>query len=948
MASSLPVSSYVRRAFAAALLLVAGIAQSSGPGASAQCGPNSIVCENQNTGAPASEWDVVGAGDSTLQGFATDISVNRGQTVHFKVKTDAANYQIAIYRMGYYGGLGARRLATFAPSAKLPQAQPACATNTASGLIDCGNWAESASWLVPATATSGIYFARLSRADTGGASHIPFIVRDDASTADLLFQTSDTTWQAYNQYGGNSLYAGGPGTSPNRAYKVSYNRPLTTRGTAAANSVFNAEYPMVRWLEANGYDVSYISGVDTDRSGSVLLSKGTHRAFLSVGHDEYWSGAQRTNVENARAAGMHLAFFSGNEVFWKTRWEPSIDGTATPYRTLVSYKETHANAVIDPLDPPTWTGTWRDPRFSPPADGGRPENALTGTIFTTQCCQGQFPSIAVPPSAAALRFWRNTPIAASGGGALLPRVSGSGVTAGGVLGYEFDEDLDNGFRPAGLMTLSSTTANVDQRLQDNGSIYATGTSTHSLTLYRDSSGALVFGAGTVQWSWGLDNAHDRLPDGTSDYTNRSLQQATVNVLGDMGAQPALLQAGLTPGLPSTDIAPPTSVITSPTAGSTVSSNSNLSVTGTAADADGHVAAVEVSFDGGATWHRATGRENWSISWPVTGVGSMAIRSRAIDDSGNVESPSLGVTVTRACPCSLWNPATTTPTVIDGGDASAVELGVKFRSDISGFMAALRFYKSSGNIGTHVAHVWSSGGALLATATFTNETASGWQQANFASPINITAGTTYIASYHTDAGHYSATGAFFAAGGMDTAPLHALSNATALNGVYQYGPSSFPALSFNATNYWVDPVLTTFLGEGTTATPVVTGVSPAPGATGVSTTAIVSVSFSQAIQASTINTSTVQLLDAASAPLSGVVAYDSSTRTATFAPNQPLAASSTYTVVVRGGGFQFPLPSTFTSSFTTAAPVACPCTIWNRRPRRRRSPTPATAAPWSSA
>ena len=90
---------------------------------------------------------------------------------------------------------------------------------------------------------------------TTGASHIFFVVRDDASHSDLLFQTSDTTWQAYNTYGGNSLYVGSPA---GRAYKVSYNRPFTTRGTGPEDFVFNAEYPMVRWLEANGYDVSYI------------------------------------------------------------------------------------------------------------------------------------------------------------------------------------------------------------------------------------------------------------------------------------------------------------------------------------------------------------------------------------------------------------------------------------------------------------------------------------------------------------------------------------------------------------------------------------------------------------------------------------------------------------------------------------------------------------------
>ena len=177
----------------------------------------------------------------------------------------------------------------------------------------------SASWQVPAAAVSGIYFAKLVReSGAAGASHVPFVVRDDDGASDVLFQTSDTTWQAYNRYGGNSLYAGGPGANPGRAYKVSYNRPFSTRGTEPEDSVFNAEYPMVRWLEENGYDVSYTTGVDSDRRGAEIRE---HKAFLSVGHDEYWSRAQRDNVKAARDAGVNLAFFSGNEIFWKTRWE---------------------------------------------------------------------------------------------------------------------------------------------------------------------------------------------------------------------------------------------------------------------------------------------------------------------------------------------------------------------------------------------------------------------------------------------------------------------------------------------------------------------------------------------------------------------------------------------------------------------------------------------------
>src|SRR5262249_23437643 len=422
------------------------------------------------------------------------------------------------------------------------------------------------------------------------------------------------------------------------------------------------------------------------------------------------------------------------------------------------------------------------------------------------------------------------------------------------MGYESDEDLDNGFGPAGLITLSSTTANVDQRLQDYGSVYNNGTATHSLTLYRHSSGALVFGAGTVQWSWGLDNTHDRLPDGTSDYTNPSVQQATVNILGDMGAQAGLLQPGLTPASPSADVAPPISSISAPVGGSSVPTGTNLTVSGTAADTLGRVAAVEGSLDGGATWRRANGLESWAISLPVSRYGPMTIKSRATDDSGNIETPSAGVTVTRTCPCSLWNQAAT-PSTVDSGDASAVELGVKFRSDIDGFISAVRFYKSNLNTGTHVGKVYSSTGTLLGSATFATETASGWQQVNFPSPISVTAGTIYVASYHTDTGHYAVTGNYFATG-VDSPPLHPVSNATSLNGVYQYGPSSFPSLSFNASNYWVDVVLTTSVA-GDTTPPTVTSVSPASGATGIGTNVVVGLTFSEAVAPATITTSTVE-------------------------------------------------------------------------------------------
>src|SRR5262249_39385432 len=153
---------------------------------------NQVVCENQKPGNLESEWDVNGAGDDSIQGFATDISVNKGGTISFKIDTNASAYHLDIYRMGYYGGMGARKIITVNPTASLPQNQPDCLTDAATGLTDCGNWAVSASWTVPSTAVSGIYFAKVIRNDTLGASHIVFIVRDDDSRADLLFQTSDS------------------------------------------------------------------------------------------------------------------------------------------------------------------------------------------------------------------------------------------------------------------------------------------------------------------------------------------------------------------------------------------------------------------------------------------------------------------------------------------------------------------------------------------------------------------------------------------------------------------------------------------------------------------------------------------------------------------------------------------------------------------------------------
>lgn len=776
------------------------------------CNPpiaNDTVCENSKPGNPSTQWDVTGAGDLTIQGFGTDISVNQGSTIFFKINTNAAAYTIDIYRMGYYGGMGARKVASITPSVRLPQAQPSCLSDSTTHLVDCGNWAVSASWQVPSNATSGIYFAHLVRTDTGGDSHIVFIVRNDSSHSNILFQTADETWQAYNNYGpgGFSLYGdNGAFDLPNRANKVSYNRPFLTRGFSneSATWVFGAEYPMVRWLEANGYDVSYFTGIDAARNGNLILN---HKIYMTTGHDEYWSGPHRAQVEAARNAGVNMAFFSGNEVFWKTRLENSIDGTNTPYRTLVCYKETLAFAKIDPADPPTWTGTWRDPSFSPPADGGRPENSLTGTLFEANgpgSDNNGSLSILVPSADGKMRFWRNTAVASLSPG-------GTYTLPPGTLAYEWDVDSDNGSRPAGAFRLSTTTQSLTtDYLLDYGATYGAGTATHHLMMYRASSGALVFGAGTVQWSWGLDSDHDNSFGFSNPPPDPNMQQATVNLFADMGVQPATLQGGLIPATASTDTTPPISSIASPAAGSKVSTNTPTTITGTASDSGGGVVAgVEVSVDGGTTWHPASGRTSWSYTWTPTQVATVTIKSRAVDDSGNLEAPTPGISVTSAapdCPCSSWS-SSVTPSQADSGDTNSVELGVKFRADFNGYITGIRFYKSAANTGTHIGNLWSIAGTLLGSATFTSESASGWQQVNFSSPIPVAANTDYVASYFAPAGHYSASADFFATSGVDAPPIHLLQNGVdGPDGIYRYSSISvFPTSSFNATNYWVDVV-----------------------------------------------------------------------------------------------------------------------------------------------
>ncbi|MFC6091281.1 N,N-dimethylformamidase beta subunit family domain-containing protein [Saccharothrix lopnurensis] len=745
---------------------------------------NRVACENTKAGADG--WQVAYR-DPSIVGYSTDISAVPGGRVDFKVLTNASAYRLDVYRLGYYAGKGARFVGSV--SRNSAQQQPACLRDGPSALIDCGNWAVSVSWDVPVDAVSGVYYARAHRDDTGAENEIVFVVRDDTSTSDVLFQTSDATWAAYNRYGGNSLYFGdGPGQG-GQAYKVSYNRPYTG-GDGDDNFVFNAEYPMLRFLERNGYDLSYTTDVDSARRGHLIRN---HRVFMAVGHDEYWSNEQRANVEAARAAGVHLAFLTGNEIFWKTRWEKSVDSSRTDWRTLACYKETKGEQD-DGLD--DWTGTWRDPRHSPPQDGGRPENALLGNIFTVSGRRED--SLQVPAAYGKMRLWRHTD--------LQDMAAGSTHTfRPGTLGYEWNTVPDNGFQPAGVAKMSRTTVQLNGAyvLKNHGDQYGSGTETHAITYYRHLSGSLVFGAGTVQWAWGVDDDHAFLTNTpTSDVR---MQQATVNFLADMGVAAATLQANLVQATGVTDAQPPAVAYTSVSPISAVGAPYTFS--GTVTDAAGRVAGVEVSTDGGARWHPANwqaGQGTWSHTHTPTASGQLQLRVRAVDDSLNLSAPvaaSVGVSP-RTCPCGLWTTADT-PAAPDNADGTPLELGVKWRAGVDGQVHGVRFYKGAGNTGTHTGSLWSATGQRLATGTFTNETASGWQVLTFTTPVAVTANTTYVVSYFSPAGRYAADKEYFSRESRYLEPLTGLrSGVDGPNGMYRLG-AGFPDRTYQGSNYWVD-------------------------------------------------------------------------------------------------------------------------------------------------
>jgi len=347
---------------------------------------NPIVLENARQGTDG--WKIpTGKESSTqIQAYASATSVLPGQELTFYVSTqrEGTFYSIDIYRLGWYGGFGGRLMTSvlnqkghaqgyYDSTTHLLLNCTSCKVDPKTGLVEA-DWQPSYTLSVPLDWTTGIYLAKFIDAN-GKQTYVPFDVRGNSHTL-YVAVTPDTTYAAYNYWGGYSLSQAPSNESANarRGVKVSFDRPYAVDDGSSQVLVFEAT--AIHWLERQGYDLSYISDVDLHEKPAQLLD---HRAFLSLGHDEYWTKEMRDGVEHARDSGVGLAFLGADAGYWQMRFEP--DSAGRPDRTIVCYKVLTANKDLarDPIfgkDNTRVTTQWRDPVLA------RPENALIGVMFS--------------------------------------------------------------------------------------------------------------------------------------------------------------------------------------------------------------------------------------------------------------------------------------------------------------------------------------------------------------------------------------------------------------------------------------------------------------------------------------------------------------------------------------------------------------------------------------
>ena len=462
---------------------------------------NPIVLENAHLGTD--NWKIPAGKESStqIQAYTSATSVSPGQKLTFYVSTqdEGTLYSIDIYRVGWYQGYGGRLMTSVRYQAGHAQgyydsannrllACHSCHVDRETGFVEA-NWQSSYTLAVPPDWTTGIYLAKFTDAN-GKQTYAPFDVRGNSHSL-YVAVTPDTTYAAYNNWGGHSLYEAGEDVELNeaanlsRGLKVSFDRPYTVDDGSSQVLAFEAD--AIHWLERQGYDLSYISDVDLHEKPAQLLD---HRAFLSLGHDEYWTKEMRDGVEHARNSGVGLAFLGADAGYWQMRFEP--DSAGRPDRTIVCYKVQTANKDLarDPIfgkDNTRVTSQWRDPVL------GRPENAMIGVMFSDLTHQQRgFP-------------WTLSPLAKS---ALL---DGTGLQPGqpygcGLVGYEWDRVFANGATPAGLQVLGASHTVKNNNTPDTG----------NTTYYIAPSGAMVFAAGSIYWTLALDTYRFQIDKSCAD------------------------------------------------------------------------------------------------------------------------------------------------------------------------------------------------------------------------------------------------------------------------------------------------------------------------------------------------------------------------------------------------------------------------------------------------
>ena len=425
-----------------------------------------VAAENHGPGTTA--WQISGHPSGVIGGFADHTSAQAGDTVTLYVSTNAPTFHVEAYRMGYYGGAGGRLVWTSPEVAGHTQAS--CPVMPGTNMVTCDNWTPSLHFTVTASFVQGDYLLKLV-GSAGQSSYIPLTVWDPASKATYLVENDIYTWQAWNPYGGFDFYQGSGSCAPtyppcNRARVVSFDRPYGY-GSGAADFL-GLEYPLVRFVEEHGLDVTYATSADFEADPSFLAH---HKAVLSLGHDECWSLGERRAAQAAKADGVNIVFFGASPILRHVRLQASPLG---PLREEVDYRDSAADPLDGHGDPLQVTGnTWS----SPPANSS--EVPFVGANYTGYTKPGEAPVPLVVADASAWLF--------SGTGLR------DGSTVAGLLWSDFDQ-FDPGLSPRNTEILTHSPMPLNE-VQTNVSAPASDT-----TYYTDpTSGAGVFDTGTVTW-----------------------------------------------------------------------------------------------------------------------------------------------------------------------------------------------------------------------------------------------------------------------------------------------------------------------------------------------------------------------------------------------------------------------------------------------------------------